>query len=99
MGIKAECASGKEEAGCKRQKLGDIKDEANVQLYTCRKDDAAGFASSSYGNQKFDLMKDGTFRNEATNFCLTAHKVGTNGADETNGANVHVNKCGDVEDP
>jgi len=102
--IQAPCADGSKTPGCKRQALKDIKDEANVQLWTCRKDDAAGFASSSYGNQKFDLMKDGTMRNEATNFCLTAHKVCPGGdktkcADETNGASVHVNKCGDVEDP
>jgi len=100
--IQAPCADGSKTPGCKRQALKDIKDETNIQLWTCRKDNAAGFASSSYGNQKFDLMQDGTFRNEATNFCLTAHKVckgdDTHCADETNGASVHVNKCGDVQD-
>lgn len=89
--IKAMCTNGKDEPGCKRQSLDDIKDEANVQLWTCRKDDKEGFASASYGNQKFDLMKDGSFSNSRTGFCLTAHK---GEGDETNGANVHINKCG-----
>merc|ERR1712109_364815 len=66
---------------------------ANVQLWTCRKDNKEGFASPSYGNQKFDLMKDGTFSNSRTGFCLTAHK---GEGDETNGANVHINKCGSM---
>jgi len=69
--IKAECEGGGDKAGCKRQSLDDIKDEANIQLWTCRKDDAKGFASSSYGNQKFDLLKSGTFSNSRTGFCLT----------------------------
>lgn len=94
--IKALCTNGKDEAGCKRQSLDDIKDEANVQLWTCRKDDKAGFASASYGNQKFDLMKDGTFSNSRTGFCLTSHK---GESDETNGANVHINKCGAMDGP
>jgi len=98
--IKAECEGGGDKAGCKRQSLDDIKDEANIQLWTCRKDDAKGFASSSYGNQKFDLLKSGTFSNNRTGFCLTAHK---GDVDDTNGANVHINKCGAMtganEDP
>jgi len=91
--IKALCEDGTDTAKCKRQSLDDIKDEANVQLWTCRKDNKEGFASPSYGNQKFDLMKDGTFSNSRTGFCLTAHK---GEGDETNGANVHINKCGSM---
>lgn len=94
--IKAECADGSNEPKCKRQSLDDIKDEANVQLWTCRKDDPEGFNSSSYGNQKFDLMKDGSFSNSRTGFCLTAHK---GEGDATNGANVHINKCGKMDGP
>lgn len=98
--IKAMCEDGSDKAGCKRQSLDAIKDEANVQLWTCRKDDAKGFESPSYGNQKFNLMKNGTFANEKTSFCLTAHK---GDGDDTNGANVHINKCGAMtgagEDP
>lgn len=89
--IKADCVDGKEKAGCKRQALKDIKEKANVQLWTCRKDDEEGFKSNSYGNQKFDLMNDGTIRNEATNFCLTVLEAEKK--DEANGANVRVEKC------
>jgi len=92
--IKALCKDGTDTAGCKRQSLDAIQDEANVQLWTCRKDDAKGFASASYGNQKFDLMKTGVLNNSRTTFCLTAH-VGE--GDATNGANVHINKCGAVD--
>jgi len=88
--IKADCVGGEEKPGCKRQKLKDIKEKANVQLWTCRKDDEEGFKSNSYGNQKFDLMNDGTIRNEATNFCLT---VDAEKKDEANGENVRVEKC------
>jgi len=47
---------------------------ANVQLLTRRQDSADGFKSKSYGNQKFDFKLDGTFRNELTGFCVTAHE-------------------------
>lgn len=98
--IKANCVDKKgmpveEKTGCQRQALKDIKEDANVQLWTCRKDDAAGKASRSYGNQKFDLMKDGTFRNEATNLCLTVDK---SKKDKVNGANVKVEKCKEGND-
>eukprot|EP00419_Tripos_fusus_P055815 CAMPEP_0172797902 /NCGR_PEP_ID=MMETSP1075-20121228/735_1 /TAXON_ID=2916 /ORGANISM="Ceratium fusus, Strain PA161109" /LENGTH=250 /DNA_ID=CAMNT_0013635231 /DNA_START=63 /DNA_END=815 /DNA_ORIENTATION=+ len=93
--IKADCVDGKEKAGCKRQALEDIKDDANVQLWTCREDNEKGFASSSYGNQKFDLMNDGTIRNEATNLCLT---VDESKKEKANGANVKVATC-KTDDP
>jgi len=92
--IKAECKDGTDTKGCKRQTLDDIQDEANVQLWTCREDNAEGFKSASYGNQKFDLMKTGTLNNSRTGFCLTAHVGEGKG---TNGANVHINKCGAVD--
>jgi hypothetical protein len=88
--IQANCADGSNHAGCKRQALEDIKEHANVQLWTCREDNAEGFKSSSYGNQKFDLMNDGTIKNEATNLCLT---VDESKKDEANGANVKVATC------
>jgi len=88
--IQANCADGSNHAGCKRQALEDIKEHANVQLWTCREDNAEGFKSSSYGNQKFDLMNDGTIKNEATNLCLTVDETKK---DAANGANVKVATC------
>jgi hypothetical protein len=95
LDIKADCKDGSDKAACERESVEDIKkkDSANVQLWTCRKDDANGFASKSYGNQKFDFKLDGTLKNELTGFCLTAHE----GASATNGMNVEVHKCDDAE--
>jgi len=91
--IKAMCKDGSDKAGCERESVEDMKakPEINVQLWTCREDNAKGFASKSYGNQKFDFKLDGTLKNELTGFCLTAHedKMGTNGV------NVEVHKCDD----
>jgi len=66
---------------------------ANVQLLTRREDSADGFKSKSYGNQKFDFKLDGTFRNELTGFCVTAHE----GKKATDGTNVEMHKCTDKE--
>jgi len=109
--IKAMCADcdpsvdlkdaekGCDRGGCKRQTLDQIKadaeagGEAEIQLWTCR-DDTSN--SSSFGNQKWDLLGNGVWKNEGTGLCLVAHHDDAeSGADATNGAKVHVHECPD----
>jgi len=89
LDIKSMCLDGSDTAGCERQSVSNLTVDANVQLWTCRSDDAAGRNSSSYGNQKWDFLSDGTIKNVATGLCLTAG----GGKTETSGRNLHVHTC------
>merc|ERR1719195_1132523 len=61
--IKAKCKNGKEEDGCERQSVKELKEDAEIQLWTCRNDKAdEGQKSNSYGNQKWDLLGNGYFK-------------------------------------
>lgn len=52
---------------CQRINVGDITNHANIQLWTCHRDD--GLLSNSYGNQKW-TFKGGELRNEGSDLCL-----------------------------
>lgn len=92
--IKALCEDGTDTPGCTRQSVDDMTEEAEIQLWTCRGDDEKGRSSSSYGNQKWDILGNGYFQNELTGLCLVAHHDDAeSGADATNGAKVHVHTC------
>jgi hypothetical protein len=90
LDIKAMCLDGSDTPGCERQSVADLKVDANIQLWDCRTDDAAGMDSNSYGNQKWDFLQDGTIRNEGCGLCLTAG----GGKTDTSGRNLHVHECG-----
>ncbi|CAK0879552.1 unnamed protein product [Prorocentrum cordatum] len=69
-------AKGCDSKGCKRQTLDQIKadaeagGEAEIQLWTCR-DDASN--SSFFGNQKWDLLGNGLWKNAGASLCLVAN--------------------------
>jgi len=71
--VQAPCVEGEKEPKCNRVAVGDIKKEANVQLWTCHEDQ--GTLSNSYGNQKWHIRSDGRFKNEGANLCLDALRV------------------------
>jgi hypothetical protein len=90
--IKAMCEDGTDVAGCTRQDITKLTEEAAIQLWKCRKDTAEGMNSSTYGNQKWDLLGNGYFKNVLTGLCLVAHHSG-----EEEGM-VHVHTCPDETD-
>jgi len=73
---------------CERVAVADLKQEANIQLYTCHEDE--GVLSNSFGNQKWNF-EDGQMRNWLSDLCLDP-KQDSKGKLIT-GANVQADTC------
>jgi len=74
---------------CERVSVTELKKEANIQLYTCHKDDTT-VLSNSYGNQKWNF-ESGQMRNWLSNLCLEP-KLDANGKMVAE-ANIHADTC------
>jgi hypothetical protein len=90
LDVPVMCLDGTDTPGCETQHVGDVQVASNVKLWTCREDDAAGISSTSFGSQKWDLLKDGSIKNEGTGLCLTAD----GGKYYNSGRNLFLDTCG-----
>lgn len=89
--IKAPCKDPEQDDDpkCERVAVGDLKDKANIQMWTCHEDDPEdGEKSASYGNQKWVVTEDGMLKNTGSGLCLVT-------VDTDKETNVQVGKCGD----
>jgi len=77
---------------CERVAVTELKEKANVQLYTCHED--AGVLSNSYGNQKWNFQA-GQLRNWLSNLCL--EPMLDSEGNMVPMANIHADTC--EEDP
>lgn len=67
LDIQAPCKDARGEE-CERAAVGEIVDQANIQLWHCHSDVAP--LSASYGNQKWTFRSNGELKNMGSGLCL-----------------------------
>lgn len=87
--ILAPCQDGSDDPHCARMAVKDLKEEQNIQMWTCHDEDE--HVSNSLGNQMWTMTEKGELKNTGSGLCLVTIDDPDNGT----ATNVEVNTCGD----